>query len=135
MIHSNLLVKIILPSKILLEQECDLVNIPGTEGVFGVLPGHSKITASIAVGVASVFYKDNEQRYFVYGGVAQVTGFTINIVTEFAAKLEEKTAINAEEHIKTLENTLSNLKSDADLLEIDIVNSTIKKYQSLLRFL
>jgi len=50
-----LLVRIILPSKVALEMEATLVNIPGTEGVFGVLPGHAKLTSSIDVGVVTLF--------------------------------------------------------------------------------
>ena len=49
---NKLLVRIILPSETFLEVETSQVNIPGTEGVFGVLPGHVKLTSAIEIGIA-----------------------------------------------------------------------------------
>ena len=78
----KLLVRIILPSETFLEIEASLVNIPGGDGVFGVLPGHAKLTSTIDVGIISLFIDDVKKIYYVHGGVAQVTGDEVNIVTE-----------------------------------------------------
>ena len=42
--------EIVTPDKLLVRQEVDEVEIPGTEGYFGVLPGHTPLLASLAVG-------------------------------------------------------------------------------------
>ena len=130
---NTLLVRIILPSKIILKTEADMVNIPGGEGVFGVLPGHAKLTSNIDIGIVTLFLGDKEIKYFVYGGIAQVTGPELNIVSEFAVDLE---AVDK----STVLNKITNLKSDLSgelekSLEADIISSNIEKYHALLKFI
>lgn len=130
---NTLLVKIILPSKIILETEANMVNVPGSEGVFGVLPDHAKFTSSIDIGIITLFFKDVEKKYFVYGGIAQVTGQELNVVSEFAVDLS---AISK----STILNKINNLKSDLsseleESLEADIISGNIEKYNTLLKFI
>jgi len=128
-----LVVRIILPSKVALETEATMVNVPGDEGVFGVLPGHVKLTSSIDVGVITLFSGEMETKYFVYGGVVQVTGPELNIISEFAVDLDSKTPTSVRNDITNLENDLSD--AEADSIEADIISNNIKKYQSLLKFI
>jgi F-type H+-transporting ATPase subunit epsilon len=129
----KLLVRIILPSATFLEVEADLLNIPGGEGMFGVLPGHAKLTSTIDVGVISIFSREVEKKYYVHGGVAQVTGEVVNIVTEYAASITEsnKTTINNE--ITDLNTEL--LSEEEGSIEAEIIKDKIEKHQSLIKFL
>jgi len=129
----TLTVKIILPSKISLEQEATMVNIPGSKGVFGVLPGHAKLVASMDVGVVTLFDDEMETKYFVYGGIAQVTGQELNIITEFASNLESTPAKSVYDDIARLKNDLSKL--DDDSIEAEIISNNIEIYHSLLKFI
>ena len=101
----KLLVRIILPSKTFLEIETDLVNIPGGDGIFGVLPGHAKLTSTIEIGVVSLFLSDVGTKYYVHGGVAQVTGDEVNIVTEYSAGI-------ADSNKTTITNEITDLKEE-----------------------
>lgn len=130
---NTLLVKIILPSKIILETEANMVNVPGSEGVFGVLPDHVKFTSNIDIGIIILFFKDVEKKYFVYGGIAEVTGLKLNVVSEFAIDLSAISKSN-------ILNKINNLKSDLsreleESLEADIISSNIEKYNMLLKFI
>jgi F-type H+-transporting ATPase subunit epsilon len=129
----TLLVRIILPSKVALEMEATLVNIPGSEGVFGVLPKHAKLTSSIDVGVVTLFSRAEETKYFIYGGVAQITGSALNILSEFVVDLKTENAVSVRNKITNLESNLS--EAEADSIEADIISDSIKKYQSLLNFI
>ena len=40
--------QIVTPDKLLVKEQVDEVEIPGTEGYFGVLPGHTPMLASLA---------------------------------------------------------------------------------------
>ena len=42
--------QIVTPDKLLVREQVDEVEIPGSEGYFGVLPGHTPMLASLAVG-------------------------------------------------------------------------------------
>jgi F-type H+-transporting ATPase subunit epsilon len=129
----TLLVRIILPSKVALEMEATLVNIPGDEGVFGVLPGHAKLTSSIDIGIITLFSREKEIKYFIHGGVAQVTGSELNIISEFAVNLEAERSTSVRNKITNLEISLSDV--EADSIEADIISDNIKKYKSLLNFI
>lgn len=131
--QNSLITKIILPSKVILEAEVNMVNLPGTEGVFGVLPGHSKFTATIDIGIVTLFVNNKELRYFVHGGVAQAAGNELNIISEFAEDLSKATNSTINNDIKKLEKNLS--KPEIEPLEVDILKNNIQRYKTLLKFL
>lgn len=82
----KLLVRIILPSETFLEVEADQVNLSGAQGTFGVLPGHMKLTSSIDIGLVTVINNETETKYYTHGGVIQITGDEVNIVTPIQRK-------------------------------------------------
>ena len=63
-----------LPDKALFQGEITYANIPGTDGYFGVLPGH-ELTVSLnrEGGLVTLTIDDNEKREFlVMGGATSV---------------------------------------------------------------
>jgi len=129
----KLLVRIILPSKTFLEIEAGLVNIPGGDGVFGVLPGHSKLISTINIGVISLFVADIEKKYYVHGGIAQVSGDEVNIVTEYAASITDSNKITITNEIIDLKEELASEEENS--IESDIILAKIEKHESLIKFL
>ena len=131
--NSTLSVKIILPSMTLLDVEANMVNLPGQEGVFGVLPGHCKLISNINTGIVSVFLAGQEEKYFVFSGVAQVKGEELNILSEFALLVGRETKTEALDQVTLLENSL--LEQQPESLQANIILDTLEKYQALLKFL
>lgn len=117
----------------MLDTEASMVNLPGEEGMFGVLPGHCKLISNIKTGIISVFLGEKEQKYFVFGGLAQVTGSELNIISEFASILEQETKTNVMDHIMVLKSSL--LDHQHGSLQADIILDKLEKYQELLKFL
>lgn len=130
---NKLLVRIILPSETFLEVEASQVNIPGTEGVFGVLPGHVKLTSAIEIGIASIFNNEIETKYYIHGGVVQVTGDEVNIVTEYAASIPKSNKTTITNEITDLKEELSSEEEGS--IEADIILDKIEKHKSLIKFL
>ncbi|MDG1436721.1 MAG: ATP synthase F1 subunit epsilon [Rickettsiaceae bacterium] len=128
-----LIVKIITPSKVVLESEATMVTIPGNKGEFSVLPDHMKLVSSINSGIITLVNKGTKIKYFVRGGVSQVTGDTLNIITQFAVDLEYETPKSVKTIIKNMENNLSAL--DKESVEADIILHEIEKYEELLKFI
>ena len=131
--RSTLSVKIILPSMTLLDAEANMVNLPGQEGVFGVLPGHCKLISNINTGIVSVFLAGQEEKYFVFSGVAQVKGEELNILSEFALLVGRETKEEALDQVTLLKNSL--LEQQPESLQANIILNTLEKYQALLKFL
>lgn len=128
-----LLVKIILPSNLLVKEEVDMVNIPGTEGVFGVLLGHAKLNANIDVGIVTLFIKEVRKKYYIHTGVAEVNEKCVNIITEFAVDLEGLSKSSVSREIKQLEENLLQTKERS--IEYEIVSEKISNYKTLLKFI
>jgi F-type H+-transporting ATPase subunit delta len=57
---------------ILSQAEVDMVIIPGSDGLFGVLPGHVPIITELKPGVVTVQVDNTVDRYFVSSGFAFV---------------------------------------------------------------
>jgi F-type H+-transporting ATPase subunit epsilon len=66
--------ELVSPEKLLLSEPVGMVIVPGTEGNFGVLPGHALFISTVRPGVIDV-YEDRtvSERIFVSGGFAEVT--------------------------------------------------------------
>lgn len=66
--------QIVTPERLLSDKDAEMVVIPGTEGDFGVLVGHSPLISSIRPGVIRIYEgNDVKERILVTGGFAEVT--------------------------------------------------------------
>lgn len=77
-----------------------MATIPGEEGDFGVLSGHSALISNIKTGVVNIYANDNsaiETRVFVAGGFAEVNETSASVLATEAYDLAKisKEQINA----------------------------------------
>lgn len=80
-----------LPDKALFQGEITYANIPGTDGYFGVLPGH-ELTVSLnrEGGLVTLTIDDNEKREFlVMGGATSVLDDKVTVLARFGAAVED----------------------------------------------
>ncbi len=81
--------ELVSPEKILVSEEVDMVVVPGTEGYFGVLPGHAPLISSIRPGTIDVYEgKTIAERIFVAGGFAEVTNKRGTVLADEAIRLD-----------------------------------------------
>jgi F-type H+-transporting ATPase subunit epsilon len=85
----RILLEIVTPDKLLLAQEVDEVIAPGSEGEFGVLPGHCQFLTSLRVG--ELRYRIGGETYYmsIMWGFADVTPRRVTILAEVAEKAED----------------------------------------------
>src|SRR5258708_21321455 len=97
--------------KLLLSEAVDMVVVPGSEGNFGVLAGHSLLISTVRPGVIDV-YEGNEisERIFVSGGFAEVTAERCTVLADEAVPLSSLDATTVEAELRTLEGALANLR-------------------------
>ena len=65
--------KIITPESTLFAGTADQVQVPGTLGDFGVLPGHAPFISTIRPGVVTIDAEGKQSKFGVIGGFAEVT--------------------------------------------------------------
>jgi F-type H+-transporting ATPase subunit epsilon len=103
--------ELVSPEKLLLSEAVDMVVVPGTEGNFGVLAGHSLLISTVRPGIIDV-YEGNEisERIFVSGGFAEVTAERCTVLANEAVPLSSLDAASIEANQRALEGTLANLR-------------------------
>lgn len=77
------------PEKLAFSGEVDQVDIPGTEGDFGVLAGHAPVIAGVRPGIITVFIGGKHEKIIVLGGIAEVSEKGLTLLAEVATSLEE----------------------------------------------
>jgi F-type H+-transporting ATPase subunit epsilon len=82
--------ELVSPEQLLVSEDVEMVVVPGGEGDFGVLPGHSPMISTVRPGVIHVFASGAvSSRIFVAGGFAEVTGSRCTVLAEEALQVDD----------------------------------------------
>ena len=99
--------EIVTPSKLLTAEEADMVVVPGDDGDFGVLPGHSPLLSSVRPGVIDV-HEDGavRTRYFIAGGFAEVDSEKCVVLADEAMAVSDLDKTAAQQRLETAQQAL-----------------------------
>ncbi|GLQ07868.1 F0F1 ATP synthase subunit epsilon [Sneathiella chinensis] len=101
------------PEKLLLSDAYEMVVVPGAEGDFSVMAGHTPITAVLRPGVISIYEGDTEKdRIFVNGGFAQVADDKITVLAEEAIHVADLDRKDLEQRIANAAEDIEDAKDD-----------------------
>jgi len=111
---SQINLEIVTPDRALVSQPVDEVQIPGEEGYFGVLPGHTPLLATLEVG--ELWYRVGQERSFltVAFGFAEVLPDRVTILAKVAETAEGIDVERAHSARKRAEERLTKRVSDLD---------------------
>jgi F-type H+-transporting ATPase subunit epsilon len=127
---THLTLEIVTPDRRVVTEKVDEVEIPGAEGYFGVLPGHTPLLAMLQVG--ELWYrKGNETVHLAIAfGFAEVLPDRVTILAQFAEKADEIDIARAEAAKRRAEERVS-----APILasEMDYERARIALLKSLIR--
>ncbi|HEU0071679.1 MAG TPA: ATP synthase F1 subunit epsilon [Alphaproteobacteria bacterium] len=109
--------ELVAPERLLVSADVDMVVVPGTEGDFGVLPGHAPLIATVRAGIIDIYDgsiepKSITQRIFVAGGVAEVTETRCTVLAEQAAPLADLTAADAQARLAAAQARVTEAGAD-----------------------
>ena len=81
---TNFLLEVVTPHRLVISQEVEEITVPGVEGEFGVLPGHTPFFTTLKVG--EIMYRaGKEVRHMaVTWGFVEVLSDRVTIVAEAA---------------------------------------------------
>jgi F-type H+-transporting ATPase subunit epsilon len=77
------------PEKLLFSGEVTQVDVPGSEGDFGVLAGHAPMVTTLRPGILVVFRDGGELRVVVNGGFAEVSPTGLTVLADMAVPRDE----------------------------------------------
>ena len=81
--------EIVTPERRVLSETAEEVVLPGSEGYFGVLPGHAPLLAALGVGEVSYRAGDRTRFLVVSGGFAEVLDNRVSVLAETCERAEE----------------------------------------------
>ena len=103
--------ELVTPERLLLSEMVEMVVVPGTEGNFGVLPGHAPLISSVRPGTIDIYESQTVvRRIFVVSGTAEVTPERCTILADEAMAPDEldRSAIEAE--LQAIQGNLPSLR-------------------------
>lgn len=101
------------PERLLISAEVDQVDVPGSEGDFGVLAGHAPVMTTLKPGVLSIQAPGKPaEKFFVRGGFAEVTLQGLTVLAEEAMPLAELDPAALEQRIKNAEEDVGLAKDE-----------------------
>jgi|SRR5687768_4211991 F-type H+-transporting ATPase subunit epsilon len=124
---TKLLLEIVTPDRSLVREEVDEVELPGSEGYFGVLPGHTPLLSMLKVG--ELWYRVGaERRYLaVAGGFVEVLPDRVTVLADIGERAEDIDVARAEAAKRRAEERL------AKAMDIDIERARVALLKSLIR--
>lgn len=107
--------RLVMPERELLATEADMVVVPGSEGDFGVLPGHAPLISTLRPGVLEVYQGNKvETRFLVGGGFAEVTPDRCTVLADEVYPFEQVTAEQLAQRENAAQNDLADAATDAE---------------------
>ena len=125
---SSIELSIVTPDRGIVREQVDEVQIPGAQGYFGVLPGHTPMLAELAVG--ELWYRQGQEKHYllIAFGFAEVQPGRVTILAQGAEKAEEIDLARAEQAKKRAEERVSRptVNMDAERARIALLKSLIR---------
>jgi F-type H+-transporting ATPase subunit epsilon len=125
---TKLQLQIVSADRSLVNETVDEVEIPGYDGYFGVLPGHTPLLA--VLGAGELWYRQGQEKHFlvIAFGFAEVQPERVTILAQVAEKAEEIDLVRAEAAKKRAEERLSRstVDMDAERARIALLKSLIR---------
>jgi len=127
----QILLQIVSAERALVNEQVDEVEIPGADGYFGVLPGHTPLLAMLGAG--ELWYRQgpgeaNRHYLAIAFGFAEVTPGRVVVLAEIAEKADEIDVARAEAAKKRAEQRVASptVDMDAERARIALMKSLIR---------
>lgn len=130
---NSLHLEIVTPERIAYADEVDMVEVPGADGVLGILPGHVPLFAQLIEG--ELVIKKREQEFYLAlgGGFIEVTKAKVTILVTRAVHADELNEAEILKAKQAAEEALKHPMSETDyqsaqlmlrksLLDLRIIN-------------
>lgn len=99
---------VVTPERKIVEAEADEVELPGSQGYLGILPGHAPLITLLGTGVLTFKRAGSSQAYAVSAGFAEVSNDRVSVLADSAegageidAAAAERERAKAEDEMKT----------------------------------
>ena len=125
---TKITLEIVTPDRAVVREDVDELQVPGSEGYLGILPGHTPILATLKVG--ELWYRIGTDQHFlaIAGGFVEVLPDRVTVLAQVAERAQEIDVARAEAAKKRAEERLARAVPD-----IDFERARIAMMKSLIR--
>jgi F-type H+-transporting ATPase subunit epsilon len=128
-VADRLTLELATPTRMVVAEAVDEVVIPGSQGYFGVLPGHAPLLATLGIGELTYRNGREERHMAVAGGFAEVRNDKVIVLADAAELPGEIDRVRAERARDRAEQRLSGRSQD----EIDYARAAAALARALIR--
>ena len=100
------------PTRMVVAETVDEVVVPGSEGYFGVLPGHAPLLATLGIGELTYRIGRDERHVAVAGGFAEVRNDKVIVLADTAEHPQDIDRARAERARDRAEQRLAGRAQD-----------------------
>jgi F-type H+-transporting ATPase subunit epsilon len=125
---TKLTLEIITPDRAIVNEVVDEVQLPGADGYFGVLPGHTPLLSTLQVG--ELWYRIGQEKHYlaISFGFVEVLPERVTVLAQLAERAEDIDIGRAEAARKHAEEHLGRPGTDVDIEQtrIDLAKSLVR---------
>ena len=121
--------ELVSPEQKLVSESVYMAVMPGDEGDFGVLKGHSALVSSLRNGVVKLYKEQDDKaprKIFIAGGFADVTAENCIVLAEEAIPVKDLNAENLGKELADLNHDLDLVAEKADKERVKTKISLVK---------
>jgi len=117
---TKLTLEVVTPEGLLLRDEVDEVVAPGSEGYFGVRPGHTPLMAALGLGELSYRKEGGWRRLSCFSGWCEVLPDRVNVLAEIGERAEDIDVGRAEQAMRRAEERLRMIRDEEGYAEVHL---------------
>jgi F-type H+-transporting ATPase subunit epsilon len=107
--------ELVSPEKIAFSGEVDQVDIPGSEGDFGVFAGHAPLISLLRPGIVTVYSGGEQTKIVVLGGLAEVGPGGLTLLADVATSIEDLDRAALQAQIAEMEQRTKDMEQGSEL--------------------
>ena len=131
---TKLRLEIVTPDRSLIREEVDEVVVPGSEGEFGILPGHTPLLSTLKVG--ELWYRQGQEKHYlsIAFGFVEVLPESVTVLADVGERAQEIDVQRAERAKQRAEQRLAQAPAPhLTPVDLDIERARIALLNALVR--
>ena len=125
--------ELVSPERLVLAADVRQVQVPGSEGDFGILVGHAPVMTSIRPGILEVTTRSGKlQKFYIRGGFAEADPEKLVVLAQQSINVEELNKSDLQQEIKNLEEDVADASNDDQRTKAQFALDRLKELESAL---
>jgi F-type H+-transporting ATPase subunit epsilon len=122
-------VEIVTPSRVILQEQVDELNVPSERGYVGIFPGHTAYLTTLGQG--ELMYRQGERRHYmaVFRGYMEVNDDKVTMLVDLAEPAQEIDRARAESARARAEERLQRIEAH----DIDFERARAALFRAMIR--